>query len=280
MLIGAHMSISGGIYTALERGHELGCETIQIFTKNASRWNAKELTEKDLELFKGALKATGIWPVVAHDSYLINLAGPDEGLRRRSIDAFLTEMKRAEYLGIPFLVSHLGAHGGAGEEEGLRRLVDSLNEIGSMARDLRLKVLMETTAGQGTALGYRFEHFAYILENVEGNERLGVCFDTAHVFAAGYDVRTEEGFGKVLEEFDAVVGIDRIYVFHANDSKRELGSRIDRHEHIGKGYIGLEAFRFLLNDPRFEGLPMILETPKEGNMDEENLKVLRSLRGL
>jgi len=274
MPLGAQMSIAGGIDKAVLRGWEVGCETIQIFTKNSRQWRAKPLSEEEIEHFRLNREETGIVPVIAHDSYLINLGSPEEGLWRRSMEAFVEEMARCEALSIPYLVAHPGSHRGAGEEAGLLRIAEALEEIGALTKGFQVQVLLENTAGQGTGLGYRFEHLARL---VEDNEDLGICFDTCHAFAAGYELRTREGYEKTFRELDELVGLHRLKVLHLNDSKGNLGSRVDRHEHIGSGCLGLEPFRMLVNDERFRHLPMILETPKEPGMDARNLAVLRSL---
>lgn len=278
LLAGAHMSIAGGIHKALERGKVVGCRTIQIFLKNSNRWQGRLLTDEDRILFMAAQKTSGIDPVLAHDGYLINLASPDSGMRRKSMKAFIEEMKRADFLRIPCLIFHPGAHMGAGAAKGIARVSDALNhaleEVGPP-----LKLLLETTAGQGTSLGCRFEQLAAILERMRRPGRVGVCFDTCHVFAAGYDIRTREGYEATLQEFDRLVGIGRILAIHVNDSLKDLSCRVDRHFHIGRGRIGLEAFRCLVNDRRFARVPKILETPKGVGVreDKKNLAVLRSL---
>ncbi|MEK7866323.1 MAG: deoxyribonuclease IV [Planctomycetota bacterium] len=277
MPFGAHMSIAGGMYHAFEEGEEAGCEALQVFTKSSNQWKAKVLTDEDLSLWREAWARHHEWPVVAHDSYLINMASPDEALWRKSIDAFHHEVERCDALGIPHLIMHPGAHMGAGEEAGLERVARAFDEVWRRSPRSRTRVLIETTAGQGTCLGWRFEHLRGVIDRVKSPDRLGVCLDTCHVFAAGYDFRTEAGYDAVMREFDRVVGIDQLRCFHLNDSKRELGSRVDRHEHIGKGHIGREAFRHIARDPRFRGLPMLLETPKEGGMDVKNLRLLRRL---
>jgi deoxyribonuclease-4 len=278
MRIGAHVSVAGGVWNAFANGEEMGCETLQIFTKNANRWEAKELSLEEAKKFKAERKRTQISPVVAHDSYLINLASEDKELLKKSIAAFVDEVRRAELLGVDFLVTHMGAHLGSGQDKGLKRLAKSLDMVHRRIEGVKVKILLETTAGQGTTLGYRFEHISDVLGMVKDGRRLGVCFDTCHVFASGYDIRDEESYHKTMEEFDRVIGLRKLKVFHANDSKRELGSRVDRHEHIGKGLIGLEAFRLLVNDSRFQNHPLIIETPEAEKMNRMNLEVLRSLR--
>jgi len=279
LLLGAHMSIAGGVERAAERGRSVGCNTIQIFTKNNNQWNAKPLTDEQVEKFHRSQAETKITPIFAHDSYLINLATPQRENYQKSFNAFLDEMQRAERLGLPYLVMHPGAHLGAGESRGLKKVIDSFNRLHKKTPGYRLVVLLETTAGQGTGLGYRFEHLAEIIEGVEEPQRLGVCFDTCHVLAAGYDIRTPSGYRKVMREFDETVGLDRLRAFHLNDSKKPLGSRVDRHEHIGKGHVGLEAFRMILGSRRFRKVPMVLETPKGPDMAEDrvNLETLRRL---
>ena len=282
MSIGAHMSIAGGIACALERGADVGCETVQIFTKNNTRWKGKKITGRDMRDFAEARELNNIKPVVAHDCYLINLAGSNKQVHKKSVGAFAQEMQNARMLGLPYLIFHPGSHTGLGEEAGLNQIAKSLNLLLEQEADSSLLLLLETTAGQGTSLGWRFEQLAFIISHVEKKEKVGVCYDTCHTFAAGYDIRTKEACQRTFREFDRIVGLEKLRAFHFNDAKRELGSRIDRHEHIGRGQIGLEGFRFILNDERFRSLPMILETSKEdyegGKMDPVNLKILRSLR--
>jgi deoxyribonuclease-4 len=272
------MSIAGGIYRAFERGARANCTTIQVFLKNSNRWEAKPLMEKDQVLFRQAQSMHQIHPILAHDSYLINLASPDDRLYLKSIKAFIEELKRAAFLGIPYLVLHPGAHTGSGVEAGLSRVVHALNQAMNTVAP-SVMILLENTAGQGSCLGCRFEHLADILERIDDAERVGVCLDTCHLFAAGYDIRTEKGYRDTIREFDRLVGIDSIRAFHVNDSKKDLGSRVDRHCHIGQGFMGLEAFRCLVNDRRFTKIPKILETPKGPDLEEDrmNLATLESL---
>jgi len=277
MRLGAHMSISGGVDKAAVRGREVGCEAMQIFTKNSNQWKAKPLAPAEITAFHELCKAAGIAPVIAHSAYLINLAAPDDALYEKSIQAFLDELHRCELLSIPYLVVHPGAHMGAGEEHGLRRVASAIDRIHRETADLQASIALEVTAGQGTALAYKFEHFAAILEQVEEPERLGFCLDTCHLLAAGYDFRTRQGYDRMMNAWEDLVGIGRIRAVHLNDSKKDLGSRVDRHEHIGQGYIGTKGFEFLLNDRRLAGLPMVLETPKDDNADVRNLQTLRSL---
>jgi deoxyribonuclease-4 len=273
------MSIAGGMHLAFSRGEEVGCTAIQVFTKNANRWRGKALDVAEAEAFRKAWKESSIGPVIAHDSYLINLAAPDEEKWKMSIAAFIDEMERCATLGIPALVMHPGAHMGAGEEPGLRRICAAFRIIFAEGPE-EVTVLLENTASQGTYLGGRFEHLASIMEGVPGG-RFGVCFDTCHAFAAGFDISTAEGFAATMDEFERVVGVEHIRAFHVNDSKKALGGRLDRHEHVGKGCIGREGFRALMRDGRFNAVPKILETPKgEGDeFDRMNLAALRQLAG-
>ncbi len=281
MGVGAHMSISGGLHKAMDRGSEVNCDTIQIFTKSNMQWKARELTEKDVELFKKKQTDTGISPVVGHDTYLINLASPDKDTYKKSVDSFIMELMRSESLGLPYLVMHPGAHKDKGEKWGLKRIASSFKRVFKATKGTQVQVLLETTAGQGSNLGYRFEHLAEIVDMVDEPERLAVCYDTCHTFAAGYDIRTKKAYSATFREFDKVVGVDMIKVFHMNDAKKGLGSRVDRHEHIGKGEIGVDAFGFIMTDCRFKDVPKILETPKgetqDRSWDEINLATLRSL---
>lgn len=280
MPFGAHMSISGGVAKAFARGLQVGCEAMQIFTKSDRQWAAKPLLPEDIAAFKAEQARCGIGPVVVHDSYLINLAAPADELWEKSIAAFAHELERCEALAIPFIVTHPGAHTGSGEAAGLAREAVALNRLFAEGVGGDTVVLLETTAGQGSCLGHRFEHLARLFELVpEHQHRLGVCVDTCHIFAAGYDIRTPEAYAATFAELDRVVGLDRVRCLHLNDSQKDLGSRVDRHSHIGQGCIGLEAFRLLVNDPRLRGVPMIIETPKGDDMaeDVENLTLLRSL---
>ena len=281
-LLGAHMSISGGLANFLFRGEKRGCQVIQIFTKNPNRWLSKELSSKEIDAFNDARAKTTVIPVAAHDSYLINLASPHRDGRKKSMGALLDEVDRAEQLDIPYVVMHPGAHLGDGEKEGIRRISEALNRILDRASPSRVKILLETTAGQGTNLGYRFEQLAEIIAKTDCEDRLGVCLDTCHVFAAGYDFRDEGTYKTLVRDFDVTIGLNRLRLFHINDAKPGLGSRIDRHEHIGEGSIGERAFSFFLKSPTFRDLPFILETPKgtdESGTDRDllNLSVLRRL---
>ncbi len=277
LFIGAHVSIAGGIHKAIERGTLLQCSAIQIFLKNSNQWKAKPLAAPDQVLFREAQRNSAIKAVVAHDSYLINLASPNRQLQQKSLTAFIEEMKRANFLGVPYLVLHPGAHMGAGVAEGISKIARALRRALKMVGP-PVRILLENTAGQGSCLGDRFEHLADLLEQIS-SDRAGVCLDTCHLFAAGYDIRTEKGYAETMREFDRLVGLQHIAAFHVNDSKKDLGSRVDRHTHIGQGFIGLEAFRCLINDERFAAVPKILETPKGPGIEEDlmNLATLRSL---
>lgn len=279
-LLGAHMSIAGGYYKAVEAAADCGMDCVQIFTKNNNQWRAKPITEDDVRLFRDALETHGIQKPCSHASYLINLASPNPELWEKSVEAFAIELERAEQLGLLGVVVHPGSFVSSSEQEGLQKIADALNEIHSRLPELNVQTWLETTAGQGTNLGHRFEHLAWIIDHVDEAERLGVCVDTCHLFAAGYPLKTLEEYRQTMKSFDEIVGLGLIRAFHLNDSKKEFGSRVDRHEHIGKGFLGLEPFRHLLNDQHFSRLPMYLETPKEEGtreMDPVNMRVLRSL---
>ncbi len=274
------MSISGGMDQAVWRGNKVGCDTIQVFVKNASRWKAKPLSEGDISRFQDALRETDISPVIAHGSYLLNLASPNEDLWMKSLDGLIMEIERCSALGIPFLNIHPGAHTGAGEDVGLNRITTALNEALKKTKNSGVTILLENTAGQGTVLGGKFEHLAELLNESFYPERLKICLDTCHSFVAGYDLRTAKTCEETFKEFDLIVGIDKLKAIHMNDSKGELASKLDRHEHIGMGKIGLEGFRWIVNNPHLSSLPMILETPKGPELEEDksNLAVLRSLQ--
>lgn len=280
MNLGAHMSIADGLHKAILRGDELHCDVIQIFSTNPNQWKSRPLSSNEIERFKDAAAATGVEPAMTHTSYLINIASPSKEQRTKSIKAFYQELERAEALEIPYVVSHPGAHMGTSEKEGLDQIVQSLEDLHDRTKGFATTILLETTAGQGSCLGHRFEHFRYIFDRVREPERLGVCLDTCHIFAAGYPFRRTPGYRKTMDLFDRLVGLERLKAIHLNDSKAPPASRVDRHEHIGKGKIGLQGFRCLINDPRLRKLPMVIETPKgTGNAaDKENLAVLRGLR--
>jgi deoxyribonuclease-4 len=277
MKFGAHMSVSGGVYKALERGASVGCEIVQIFVKNNMQWLGRPHPPADVAQFKqdaGRFAAT-----FGHTGYLINLGAPASENRTKSLQSLIQEITFANALGLPFLVLHPGAHLGAGETEGLCRIVAGLDEVLRATKDAKVRIALENTAGQGSCLGNQFEHLAAIYEGVENPKRLGLCIDTCHLFAAGYDIRTGKGWDKTMRQLDTLIGRKEILAFHLNDSKTDLDSRVDRHEHIGKGKIGLEGFRHIVNDPHFKNTPGCLETYKSEDLHEDaaNLAVLRSL---
>ena len=280
-LLGAHQSIAGGVHQALLRGREAGCDAVQIFVKSPSRWVSKPLTAEDVTAFQEARAETGIWPVFGHSLYLLNLASPDDGLWHKSIEALIDDLERCEQLGLPGLVMHPGSHMGSGETTGLARISAALDEVHARLPGYGAQVWLEVTAGQGDHLGRTFAQLRAMIDGVKEPERLGVCFDTAHALAAGYELRTRQGYDATWAEFDTALGLGRLKAVHLNDSKTDLGSHVDRHEHIGQGHLGLEPFRFLVNDPRFRGIPMTLETDKGPDLaeDKENLRILRSLVG-
>ena len=279
--LGAHMSIAGGCEKAVWAASKIGFQTVQLFTKNNNQWKAPPLTDAHAASFRQALAESGVRDPVAHGSYLLNLASPDDALWAKSIDAMTVEVERCQTLGIADLVLHPGAHVGTGEEAGLRRVAAALDEVARRTHGCGVTIDLETTAGQGTCLGHRFEHLAQIFLLVDDPTRYGVCVDTCHIFAAGYSLGTAEEYHGTLDDLDRVIGLGRIRVWHLNDSRRECGSRVDRHAGIGRGHLGLEPFRHLVNDPRFLPIPMILETPKgmEGEIDLDilNLRALRQL---
>ncbi len=285
--LGAHLSIAGGLPRAIDRAVASGCRALQIFTTNASQWRARTLPSEEVREFRRRADQTRVAPIVAHDSYLINVAAAGEPLRSQSMAALAEEIDRAEALGLMGLVMHPGCYTSGCEAQGLELIARALRDLLRARPRGRTMVLLEHTAGQGTSLGHRFEHLAAIIDRLDGSPRIGVCLDTCHLTAAGYDIRTPEAYERTFQEFDRLIGLDRLKVFHMNDSKKPCGSRVDRHEHIGRGCLGLEPFRRLLNDPRFVDLPMLLETPKTDTprratfeldpLDEMNLRTLRTL---
>ncbi|MBM3778407.1 MAG: deoxyribonuclease IV [Acidimicrobiia bacterium] len=289
MRIGAHMSVAGGVSLAVDRAVAHGCEALQIFTRNASRWQAPPLDAGEVRRFRRRIDHSGITPVVSHASYLINLATAAPALRAQSIDTFADEMSRAEALGLLGVVLHPGTCTSGTGDEGLQRIADGLREVLRRRHRDRALILLEHTAGQGRVLGWRFDHLAAIVAALDGSPRIGLCLDTCHLLASGYDIAAPEGYEATFAEFARVVGLGRLKVFHANDSKRPCGSRVDRHEHIGAGHVGLEPFRRLLHDPRFRDLALIIETEKSKGrdrapveavdpLDQKNLDTLRRLR--
>ncbi|WP_319470072.1 deoxyribonuclease IV [uncultured Pseudodesulfovibrio sp.] len=279
MFLGAHMSIAGGLHMAFERIQAVDGTALQIFTRNQRQWKIPPLTPYDIELFTVAREQWGDFPIAAHDSYLINLASPKEEQAERSRIGFSEELRRIEALSVPYLVTHPGSHLGEGVEAGIRRYVENLDRAIEDSGTQTGMVLLETTAGQGTNLGSTFEELARIIELSAHSDRLGVCYDTCHTFAAGYDIRTPEAYAKTFDAFDRLIGLDRLRFFHLNDTKNEFNSRKDRHEHIGQGEIGLEGFRNLMQDPRFAEIPKTLETPKDKDLEDDrrNLAILRKM---
>jgi deoxyribonuclease IV len=279
LLIGAHMSIRGGVSMAIERARSIGCTAMQVFVKNNMQWFARALTRQEIRAFLNHVQRGELLSVFGHANYLINLAATNPQFHANSIRALAEELVRADQLELPFLVLHPGAHLGAGEEAGLKKIVDSVDEVFRRVPKVKTKIALEITAGQGSCIGHRFEHLAHIIANAGEPERLRVCLDTAHLFAAGYDIGSESGVKKTFRDFDRVIGRNRLVAIHVNDSKTNRGSRVDRHEHIGKGRIGLEAFRFIMRSRRFSKIPKVLETPKGKDLAEDvtNLKTLRRL---
>jgi len=276
-IIGAHVSIAGEISKAPQRGLEIGCEAIQIFTKNQVQWKEPSLSNDEICLFEEEYKRAKLKSLIVHCSYLINLASPKANVYSKSLRAFVCELKRSEKIGANYVVLHPGAHMGSGENEGLEKIVKSINRAIGESNTKNVCVLFETTAGSGTILGYRFEQIACLIESCNTKNRVGVCLDTCHVFAAGYDLRTSKGYSHTMREFDDIIGIDKLKVIHVNDSKTELGSRVDRHQHIGEGFIGFEGFRNIVMDERLKTVPKILETPGMPDDFRRNITLLRNL---
>ena len=279
ILLGAHMSIRGGVSMAIERARSIRCTAMQMFVKNNMQWFARPLTSEEIRAFLNHVQRGELLSVFAHANYLINLAATNPQFHANSIRALAEELVRADQLELPFLVLHPGAHLGAGEEAGLKKIADSVDEVFRKIPKVKTKIALEITAGQGSCIGHRFEHLAQIIANVREPDRLRVCLDTAHLFAAGYDIGSESGVKKIFHQFDGAIGRNRLAAIHLNDSKTGLGSRVDRHEHIGKGRIGLDAFRFIMRSPRFSKIPKVLETPKGKDLREDvvNLGILRAL---
>jgi deoxyribonuclease-4 len=275
-LLGAHIPASGGLAKALRRAKELDCTAVQVFTSSPQQWKCKPVSEEMASDFKLAVQETGITALVSHDSYLINLCALDPAKREQSIGAMKSEAERCATYGIPYVVSHMGAHMGQGEEAGLAGVAESLARVLHETPET-VTILMETTAGQGSALMAKFEQLARVLDLLDWHERVGICLDTCHIFVAGYDIRSQETYEQTWSEFDRIIGIPRLKVIHCNDSKKGLGSRVDRHAHIGEGELGSEPFRLLVNDPRFENVPIVIETEVENEGHERDLATLRSL---
>ena len=279
-LLGAHFSIAKGMHHALHEAAAYGCNTLQIFTKNASAWKEKVLKDEDIGQFKASIEETGIEKIASHTSYLINLAAVEKQKHKLACHALKQELIRSSQLSIPYVVLHPGAHMGRGVEAGIDQIAASINNIFQDTPDVRTRLLLETTAGQGTGVGHTFEQLSKIIDKIIRKDRIGVCLDTCHIFAAGYDIRTTADFRKTIKAFDTAVGLNRLHLIHLNDSKKDFGSRVDRHSHIGQGRIGLNGFRFFMNDSRFRHIPKILETDKgkKGeDWDKINLDRLRSL---
>ncbi|MGO9199351.1 MAG: deoxyribonuclease IV [Limisphaerales bacterium] len=279
MLLGAHCSTAGGVHMALRRARQIGACSCQLFVKNNMQWFGRPYSPQELALYANELAANTFGCVFGHTGYLINLAAPASENRDRSVKSLAQEIRLAADLGLPFLVLHPGAHLGAGEGAGLDQVVAGLDEVLGVTRDCPVRVALENTAGQGTCLGSQIEHLAAVFDRVKRPQRLGVCLDTAHFFAAGYDIRTSKGWNAAIRRVEALIGLEQVLAFHLNDSKSDLGSRVDRHAHIGQGKLGKEAFRPIVNDARFKKRPGCLETPKSDSLREdiENLATLRSL---
>jgi deoxyribonuclease-4 len=285
MRLGAHMSVSGGKYKALERGKEIECETIQVFVRNVRGWTSEPLKQDDINDFLKKRKELKdiIWPIISHNSYLINLAALDDEKLEKSYNAMLDELTKVNQLGIEYENMHPGVIAVADKDkttkkEALNQIADQLNKLMEATKDSKVRILLETTAGQGKGLGNKFYHFKTLIDKIKNKNRIGICFDTAHSFAAGYDFTSKNKYDEMWNEFDDVIGLKYLFAFHLNDTDKAMGSRVDRHAHIGKGNIGKEPFRYLINDDRFKDIPGILETPEGENMFETNLNVLKSLR--
>lgn len=282
LALGAHMSAAGGVDLAITRAAALSMDACQLFTKNANQWNAKPLDPAVVDRFLLQKESAGVAHLVAHDSYLINVGSPDDAAWEKSRSALLVELERCDLLTVPYLVSHPGAHMGSGEDAAIARVSEAINRINEARPEGATSLLIETTAGQGTCLGRTFEEIASMIDGVEDRSRIGVCLDTCHIFAAGYEIRDPESYEATIKSFDDVIGLSWLKVIHLNDSKKGLGSRVDRHTHIGEGELGLEPFRLLMNDPRLDGIPGVLETPKgdDETEDARNMATLRSLVGV
>jgi len=283
MRLGAHMSVSGGKYLALVRGKEIGCESIQVFIRNVRSWASKPLEKKDIDDFlKKKEEIEEIWPIITHNSYLINLASQDAEKLEKSYNAMLEELKKADQLKLEYANVHPGVipkeNQDLSSKEAMNQITDQLNGLIDATKDSKVTILLETTAGQGKGLGHKFEHMKYMIDRIKDKKRIGVCFDTAHSFAAGYDFTTKKKYSDLWELFDKIVGLKYLKAFHLNDTDKECGSRVDRHAHIGKGKIGKDTFSFLVNDEQFKDLPGILETPEGDKMFEKNLNFLKGLR--
>jgi deoxyribonuclease-4 len=274
-MLGVHCSVSGGLQNAFTEAAALGIDVFQVFTRNQRQWKAKPVSEEESRSFNSAWKEhNGIKTIFSHASYLINVASADKVLQKKSIDALADEVMRCSALGLSYTVLHPGAAGEHSESDAMDRIIGALKEVIIQTKGSNVKILLENTAGQGSHVGYKFEHLHYIMNGTE-SDKIGTCFDTCHAFAAGYDLRTDEGFNNTMNQFDRIIGLKHIYVIHLNDSKGDFGSRIDRHEHIGKGKIGIHGFKLMMH--KFPNVPKVLETNKDDNMDEVNLNLLRKL---
>ncbi|MBI5877823.1 MAG: deoxyribonuclease IV [Chloroflexi bacterium] len=276
-LLGAHVPAAGGMFNAYTWANDWDCTAMQVFTKSPNQWAARTLSDDEVSRFIAAGKESGVKVVTAHDSYLINLASPDDAIRAKSRNAFRDELERCERLEIPYLVTHMGSHMGQGDDTGLAVLAASIDAIHADLRGYKVQILLEATAGQGTNLGYKLEHLSTVLHTVRENERLGVCLDTCHLFAAGYDIRDVAAYRKTMSTFKELIGFERLKCFHLNDAKFELASRKDRHERIGLGKIGREAFRLIMRDRRLSKVPKIIETPELTEKGGDDLRLLRKL---
>ncbi len=281
LILGAHFSIAGGLERAILEAASRQCNTLQLFTKNAMTWKEKPLTESAIQKFTEIKTKTGIDNIISHASYLINIAGPDPKKAAMSCSALKQEILRCRLLDIPCAVLHPGAHMGEGEAKGIARIAENINRIFEQTGGAATRLLLETTAGQGTSIGHRFEQLAAVMDQIEDKSRIGVCMDTCHIFAAGYDISDKSGYEKTMADFDDIVGLNNLRVLHLNDAKKAGGTRVDRHEHIGEGFIGIHAFELIINDARLQKIPKIIETPKIKNTqdgDTVNLDLLRKLQ--
>ncbi|OGB69966.1 MAG: hypothetical protein A2Y94_08965 [Caldithrix sp. RBG_13_44_9] len=275
--MGAHTSIAGGLQNAVYSGKEIGCDVVQIFGKNQMQWWGRSLSSEEVDKFQRAVAETGVIPIVVHDSYLINLAGTDKLIYQKSFEAVVDELQRCEILRIPYLVMHPGSHLGEGEQKGLDQLADALRQCYEEAGVLKTSILLETTAGQGSNLGYTFEQLKYLIDQSGLKEKIGVCLDTCHIFAAGYDLRNKKVWESSKQKFERIIGLERLKIIHANDSKKDMGSRVDRHARIGEGEIGLRGFATLLKDPDLREIPFILEIPGGEEAYREDIYLLRKM---
>lgn len=278
MLLGVHVSIAGHIWESIDRAEALGCNVMQIFSRDPRQWRKSKIKAEDIQEFRQRREKSQIKKVFIHIPYLINLASPYNVLYQGSLRAYIQDMKEAQDLGADYIVTHMGSHKESGEKQGLKRIIVALNRILDKTKDSTVGILLENTSGSGSWLGYKFEHQRQIIDGLENKKRVGICFDTCHAYTAGFDLSSPEGYSKTIESLDRIVGLKRLKLVHLNDSRDELGSHADRHEHIGKGSLGLEAFRRIVNDPRLDGAAFVLETPKDSdNADQRNLKTVKKL---